>query len=727
MALRRESDFQRLEERLREAERRVRATTFDEYVKACHEHISKRFSIQTTESLATTGALTSVTGKVCPGKLRRWETFYDAQASCLSHARKLFHADDGPRARRFATVQHLKELGDDLCQRKYASESDLAIYERLAVEGPTAKIMEQLSQLTELDGLVFDNHANSLNDQGEEALERDVTEELQSLAIQEHTTTHEASAVLKGGRPDQYCIYKAAGSHKLLLVAEYKAAHKLSVADLQRRLRPMDLISDVINIAKWETKQDECDHKADWRIGSAVTQAFSYMIENGLEYSYITTGAALVFLWVQANDPATVYYHLAVPSEDVDQNCFDWQRTSIAQVLGLCLMAFRSKQSTERDQAWRDKTINELDIWERNVDLSSQSDEDEKKTETPCSLFKVKGGFKIMKDPERTPIKLRLRPRERCAPASVVDPNPDESSSDNPSESERQMKDQSRDHTQQPRHQPKEQDQLPRNEDHGQGKHHTRQYCTQKCLRGIRHHSALDELCPNVSQHRRKGCHHTVSLQQFTARVKAQLNRTLDRDCEPLGQQGARGALFRIRLASHGYVFVAKGTIRAFVPDLLHEGKVYQQLQHLQGHAVPVHLGNIDLAKRYRLDVGVHIVHMLLMSWGGETVGVDDETAHDRPGFSEKLRCTVAGVARAGIDQADLRMPNVLWNRELDCPMLIDFERAVFLRHSRSRSKGGRAVLREVSFNEQAVDDGGEKKGRKRVRGGGWGGGVEME
>jgi hypothetical protein len=49
--------------------------------------------------------------------------------------------------------------------------------------------------------------------------------------------------------------------------------------------------------------------------------------------------------------------------------------------------------------------------------------------------------------------------------------------------------------------------------------------------------------------------------------------------CEPLGKQGARGALFKITLASHGYTFVGKGTVEAFVPDLRHEGQVYERLE----------------------------------------------------------------------------------------------------------------------------------------------------
>ena len=43
--------------------------------------------------------------------------------------------------------------------------------------------------------------------------------------------------------------------------------------------------------------------------------------------------------------------------------------------------------------------------------------------------------------------------------------------------------------------------------------------------------------------------------------------------------------------------------------------------------SVPVYLGNIDLIHRYFYDVGVRIVHMLLMSWAGE-VAEDGDTAN---------------------------------------------------------------------------------------------------
>ena len=60
------------------------------------------------------------------------------------------------------------------------------------------------------------------------------------------------------------------------------------------------------------------------------------------------------------------------------------------------------------------------------------------------------------------------------------------------------------------------------------------------------------------------------------------------------------------------------------MPDLRHEGKVYRQLEDLQGTAIPVCLGDIDLVEWYYLDVGVRILHMLLMSWGGNLAEQDE-------------------------------------------------------------------------------------------------------
>lgn len=48
-----------------------------------------------------------------------------------------------------------------------------------------------------------------------------------------------------------------------------------------------------------------------------ITQLFSYMIEMGVQYGYICTGEAFIFLKI-ADDPSSVYYYLSIPNRDVD-------------------------------------------------------------------------------------------------------------------------------------------------------------------------------------------------------------------------------------------------------------------------------------------------------------------------------------------------------------------------------------------------------------------------
>jgi hypothetical protein len=84
-----------------------------------------------------------------------------------------------------------------------------------------------------------------------------------------------------------------------------------------------------------------------------------------------------------------------------------------------------------------------------------------------------------------------------------------------------------------------------------------------------------------------------------------------------LGEGGARGVLFQVTLLAHGYTFVSKGTVRAFIKDLEHEAAVYERLKPIQGVYVPVFLGVINLRsmnKIYYYDHRVYVVHIILLS-----------------------------------------------------------------------------------------------------------------
>jgi hypothetical protein len=204
----------------------------------------------------------------------------------------------------------------------------------------------------------------------------------------------------------------------------------------------------------------------------------------------------------------------------------------------------------------------------------------------------------------------------------------------------------------------------------------------------------LDDACPNVNAYRTYGAGNKYSLgrKSLAKLMLRQLAEDPDNGCEPLGKQGARGALFRLTLEWYGYTFVAKGTVTAFEAKLKHEGLVYEHLDKVQGDLIPVYLGSISLVHPYFLDVGVRIVHMLLMSWAGEQARQDLMLLMGRDLTAETNRA-VTKMLDYGVDHLDIRPPNVLWNSEIRNVVLVDFERSRILKQL--------PVLQETSPNRK--------------------------
>ena len=100
-----------------------------------------------------------------------------------------------------------------------------------------------------------------------------------------------------------------------------------------------------------------------------------------------------------------------------------------------------------------------------------------------------------------------------------------------------------------------------------------------------------------------------------------------------------------------------------------HKADIYCILQCVQGSVVLVFLGRIDLAQVYFLHgVGV-ICHMLLMGWGGNSVGCikHDENIQHVISHSEKE------IFSLGVFHQDLQPENILWIKDLKQALIIDF------------------------------------------------------
>ena len=718
-----EQERQRAQEadlRAEQERQRTQMTTFEEYIKLCHDNLHYALSVETDKRLTTKG-FTNIKNKYYPKRLRPWAEFSETQMSIFSNIHRFFHANDQPVARFFNSEQYIQELAQNLARRKLASEKDLETYQRIAVEDAATSILSTLSAMPKAQAelgldekIEFENHANSLSAVAEEVQERlylHTPRTSPSLSSSSSSSKPSSMSPLSPKRPrtraDQFCVYGESGeTRRLLFLIEYKPPHKLSIGNLRAGLRDMDLKKEVFDRIKIpaykekpeeqmtpadeDAKQEKLQYNAEKLVAAVVTQTFHTMIEFGLEYGYITTGQAFVFLQIRWEDPRTLFYQLVVPGEEAEgRTQIPLAQTAISQVVSICTMAFQSAQRSHTQRKWAKTQLQKHQI---DYEAILREIPETERKQTPSI------GYRGRKDPNLKRSPYLFRQRTRSAQKDGTDSS-DDSSLNTPSKMQSSSKARSggkdarvsKDTSGQSSGS-KQKDQTKRQteEDRDSG-----QYCTQACLLSLARGWPVDNDCPNVELHRPFNHHHTINAAELVDLIQWQLAVDPERGCKPLGLQGARGALFRIALLSHGYVLVAKGTVRAFVSDMSYEASIYEHLQALQGTAIPICFGRFKLRHRYYLDLGVKISYMLLLSWSGEMISGEITESH------YEVRKTVQEVLNAGINQGDVRNANLLWNKERRRVMLIDFERAIAVSKPK-RSMADADVLQELSLNKKS-------------------------
>lgn len=167
------------------------------------------------------------------------------------------------------------------------------------------------------------------------------------------------------------------GGRRIAFVVEYKAPHKLTPLCLLAGLHDMDIYRDVVNRATVPPSDDvdaHFEYSSERLVASAICQTYHYMIEAGLEYSFLTTGEATVFLKIDWTDPSTLYYHLAQPQEEVDvqeqtQPGSGVHCTAVSQILAFSLQALQARPHGHKE---RHAAIRNAREWEVDWELVLQ-------------------------------------------------------------------------------------------------------------------------------------------------------------------------------------------------------------------------------------------------------------------------------------------------------------------------------------------------------------------
>ncbi|KAK9364330.1 hypothetical protein V1509DRAFT_636732, partial [Lipomyces kononenkoae] len=646
-------------------------TTFDEFIRACHIFLSRKVQVGDL-SHCTKGSLTKPNGRLCPKKFRIWTDCLDSQQQVYNSVRRFLKASEEDAPRLFSSVDSLEYEGRKHCSKPLTSEQDLVWFERLAVEDNVLSVIAELCHIPEAhkhfklkDGVQFESHSNALTVDSDKP---DVGDQ---------------SAIRKPV-PDNFFYRMDSNTNSLCATVEYKPPHKLSVESLRAGLRRIDSYEKVVQAATTPTDSDEkAGYNAEQLTGSALVQQYNVMILKGLEYSYITTGLALVLLRVRSDDPSTLYYCLCEPNREVDladDQSFEQPRTAIARVLCLCLMSLLSQP---RDQDWRNNAARQLHRLEPAVGVTlAQISEEEPQNVSPDSesqgseylLSSTSESVASDVSQPNTRSQTGCRPQETMDRSESMDSSDSDSSESDPNQATSRRQRNVNQSTLSPPPTQRWSSHSSSQGDRGDRRqHHEAKFCTQRCLRGLQRGDILDSHCPNVELHRqgRDSNRHLISSQGLVQLLKEQLDETLNYNIRPFGVCGSYGAPFKITCVPYCYTVVGKGTTSELWKEVSREVEVYRILQRAQGSAVPVFLGAIDLERIYFHDEGL-IQHMLLMAWGGRDT---TELEHSQALLHEIERSRKE-IRALGVVHGDFRYENILWNEELGRALIIDFHRA---------------------------------------------------
>jgi hypothetical protein len=529
-----------------------------------------------------------------------------------------------------------------------------------------------------------------------------------------------------GGPPDQFCYFSYDQDEKNddncqdnnpIFAVESKVAGKFSIPNLQAVFdgRDVNIAEDVVEGCKYSRKQHI--------IIGGILQLYSSMCRENVRFGYLTTGQAIVFLNITDDRGASVRYHLSVPASDFssEKNTDErWYCTAVARVVAFTLMAMKGKLSTKDAAAFGDRmatyhrgrprfgfAISELRE-EEKTDPNEEEEREKKNIKNDPDYPHYPAGAKKR---SRRPRQQTQSSRKRCKTSEDPQHQRKDSGSDSDAGGRAVKRSQgvvpalrrgvARGSGVSGAGRPPQSRVSRGNQQDNTAKEappvhiSDRLYCTQACLRALVRGHSPDETCPNYPDHIQQP---PLEMDVFLELLKHQIEHERDahRDWKDLGLSGACGSIFKMRLSSHGYTFVAKGVETPDRPHLLHEKKVYDVLRDLQGMYIPVCLGFIDISMSLPAQFVRWADHCLLLSYAGHSL---DTYNNPIRGTKSEVKDAVDTMIRAihnrYILHTDADLRNIMYDDQTGRFMVVDFERAMILslpelpdtrRKTRSRS-----------------------------------------
>ncbi|KAG0156273.1 hypothetical protein PDIDSM_3450 [Penicillium digitatum] len=426
-------------------------------------------------------------------------------------------------------------------------------------------------------------------------------------------------------RADQFCVHRMADERQIPIYAvEFKAPHK---------------------------EGDTFEFHATYLVAAVVTQIFSYMIDIGVQYGYICTGEAFVFLYIPEDDPTVVQYFLCIPNQDVQADDeLRLHRTAIGQVLAFTLQALAAKAPS---QEWHDAAYDKLETWDvEYLDVLRKIPETLRKD--PRASNYRPSHWKLEPKTHNTRSRARCKPDISTPKHSSTEGSGSDEESHSPSIAAAARSGSSR------------------------GRGNNRQSTKE---------SESKRAGQNNKQTSKRWAIYTTLLHNcLTAGVHTPASPPTYPKPKPWFEQlhvcGRTGYLVKATLLSHGYTVVIKATTMEKQHRLQAEANNYRHLRSLQGNQIPVCLGTFTPQVLYWYH-GELMAQMMILSWSGKRLQyiINDENSR----FFHQERDKALTVLRShGVIHGDSEWRNMLWDDLGARLFVIDLEEVKWLKCPRA-------------------------------------------